>query len=205
MIKQESLNKQKNILKNIDVGAYKVGASNFRSGKFFNYQDIVLGGISNKNIFFNEVPFHYDIAEIEIIIKVNDLDLDNLKENKLDYYLGIECPKVGIENPNGDINLCIEDNCSSGDLLIFSKLIDLNFENVELGVGDNISHSGSLQNLRFTIHEIFLDSLKIIKSNDLPIPKPFWLATGGISNVFPLKKDSLVNFVCEYDNPPGFR
>ena len=127
MIKQESLNKQKNILRSIDVGAYKVGASNFRSGNFFNYPDIVLGGIDNKNIFLNEVPSQYDIAEIEIVIKVDDLDLDNPKENKLDYYLGIECPKVGIENPNGDINLCIEDNCSSGDLLIFSKLTDLNF------------------------------------------------------------------------------
>jgi hypothetical protein len=164
MIKQESLNKQKNILKNIDVGAYKVGASNFRSGKFFNYPGIVLGGISNKNIFFNKVPSHYDIAEIEIIIKVDELDLDNPKENKLDYYLGIECPKVGIENPKGDIKLCVEDNCSSGDLLIFSKLTDLNFENVELQIEENISHSGALKNLRFALHEIFLDSLKIIKS-----------------------------------------
>ena len=197
MIKQESLNKQKNILKNIDVGAYKVGASNFRSGKFFNYPGIVLGGIHKKNIFFNKVPSRYDIAEIEIIIKVDDIDLDNPKENKLDYYLGIECPKVCIENPNGDISLCVEDNCSSGDLLIFSKLTNLNFKNVELGIGDNISHSGTLKNLRYTLHEIFLDSLKIIKSNDLPIPEPFWLATGGISDVFPLKKDSLVSFIYE--------
>lgn len=197
MIKQESSNKQKSILKSIDVGAYKVGASNFRSGKFFNYPGIVLGGIESKNIFFNKVPYQYDIAEMEIIIKVDSLDLDNPKENKFDYYLGIECPKVCIENPNGDINLCVEDNCSSGDLLIFSKLTDLNFKNVKLVIGDNIFHSGTLQNLRFTIHEVFLDSLKIIKSNDLPIPNPFWLATGGISDVFPLKKDTLINFIYE--------
>ena len=51
MIKQDSRNKQKNILKSMDVGAYKVGASNFRSGNFFNYPGIALGGINNKNIF----------------------------------------------------------------------------------------------------------------------------------------------------------
>ena len=197
MINQDSFDKQRNILKTISVGAYKVGASNFRSGKFFNYPGIVLGGINNKNIFFNKVPSEYDIAEIEIIIKVDDLYLDNRKENKLDYYLGIECPKVGIENPKGDINLCVEDNCSSGDLLIFSKLTDLNFENIELQIEENITHSGTLKNLRFTLHEIFLDSLKIIKSNDFTIPKPFWLATGGVSDVFPLKKDSLINFIYE--------
>ena len=197
MIKQKSFNIQKNTLKNIAVGAYKVGASNFRSGKFFNYQSIVLGGIESKNIFFNQIPFNYNIAEIEIIIKVDELNLDNFKKNKLDYFLGIECPKVGIKNPEGDINLCVEDNCASGDLLIFSKLTDLNFEKVELKGGGNSSHSGTLKNLRFTLHEIFLDSLKIVKNNGLPIPKPFWLATGGISDVFPLKKDSLVNFVYE--------
>lgn len=197
MIKQDSLNKQKIILKNISVGAYKVGASNFRSGEFFNYSSIILGGIDSTNIFFNKLPSDYDIAEIEIIIKVNDLDHNNLKENKLDYYIGIECPKIGINNPNGDINLCIEDNCSSGDLLIFSKLSDLNFKNVKLRIDDNIYHMGTTKNLRFTLREIFLDSLKIIKSNDLPIPNPFWLATGGISDVFPLKKDSLVNFLYE--------
>ena len=197
MINQKSLNKQKILLKNITVGAYKVGASNFRSGEFFNYPGIILGGINIKNIFINKIPFHYDIAEIEIIIKVDDLDLNNLKENSLEYYIGIECPKVSIKNPNGDINLCVEDNCSSGDLLIFTKLIDLNFKKVDLTIGDNIYHSGTLQNLRFTLHKVFLDSLKIIKSNDLPIPKPFWLATGGISDVFPLKKDSLVSFIYE--------
>jgi len=197
MIKQDSLNKQKIILKNISVGAYKVGASNFRSGDFFNYSSIILGGIDNTNIFYNKVPSDYDIAEIEIIIKVDDLDLNNPKRNKLNYYLGIECPKVGIENPKGNINLCVEYNCSSGDLLIFSKLIDLNFEKVELYIKENISHLGTLKSLRFTLNEIFLDSIKIIKSNDLPVPKPFWLATGGISNVFSLKKDSFVEFIYE--------
>ena len=113
----------------------------------------------------------------------------------MEYYFGIECPKICIENPKGDINLCIEDNCSSGDLLIFSKLTDLNFENVELRIEDNISHFGALKNLRFTFLEIFTESLKIISDNDFPVPESFWLATGGISDVFPLKNDSLLNFL----------
>ena len=46
---------QRKFLQNKEISAYKVGASNLTSKNFFNTNNIIIGGIEEKNIYKNEI------------------------------------------------------------------------------------------------------------------------------------------------------
>ena len=61
---------QRKFLKDKKIVAYKVGASNLISKNFFKTENIIVGGIQQKNIYKNEVVKNYQTAEIEVIVKI---------------------------------------------------------------------------------------------------------------------------------------
>ena len=105
---EDAYRQQKELNKEKDIAAYKVGASNFRSAEAFEFQDIIVGGIERSRIFFNEIPKSYSIGELEIIFKV-DLPVESPRRFKTrEVFLGIECPEFRIENPNNSVLTCIK-------------------------------------------------------------------------------------------------
>ena len=185
--------------KDKNIGAYKVGGSNKESSNFFNNDNILLGAISAENIFYNKVPKNYPIAELEIIIK---LKVTNAREYSYEieaYHWGIECPYSPVENPTGDPFICICDNCSAGDLLIFDEISLKSFPVAKLFADSKLKSIGDLNKLVFPIEKIILKTIAIIKEHKLPFEKgPMYISSGGISKVFKLNKHENLRLV--WDN-----
>ena len=179
-----------------DIAAYKVGASNFRSSVAFNFDGILVGGIEYSNIFFDQIPFNYELSELEIVCKI---ELDPMVPNSArisETYLGLECPKIGIENTDNSPLITVLDNCSAGDLIIFKETLNLSFSKVQVRLGKSSEKiSGEIENLRFSVDEIITRTLNIIEQYDLPKRDQFFVATGGITDTFQLKQGESVDFV----------
>ena len=181
---------QKKFLLNKKITAYKVGASNSSSKKFFNTNNIIIGGIEERNIYKNEIKKNYDIAELELVLKIQYSSKDLNKFKVLKTYIGIECPLPDIQNEKGSEFICVADNCSSGDLILIEEIKDTNIKNFDLLIFDKtnkLSISASLDNLVYSIDEIISKTLNIIENYDLPSNKEFFVSTGGISENFSLK------------------
>jgi len=183
---------QKKILLGKVIGCYKVGASNYSSGKFFGTDEIIVGGIESKNIFFSKIRKDYSIAELELVVKIrvsNDIECGY---EILNQYLGIECPIIEVDNPHGDMTLCIADNCSSGDLIILDEYDGDYDEKLAIFVNDVEVTKGDFDSLRFPVKKIICKTLSIIENNSLPLGKEIYIATGGLTATFPLNnKDQL--------------
>lgn len=189
--------KQKNFTQSKNIKAYKVGASNYRSANFFGYEGILLGGLDDSCIYRDKVTKNYSIAEVEIITKILITDCGT-NFDIIDYYVGIECPNVGLPNPSGSPFTCITDNCSAGDLLMYQKLYYLDFEKVSVYVNNEYLTSGIMSNLKYSITNIVNEAFKIIKEFDLPFQsKELFIATGGITDTFSLNANAQVEIRCE--------
>jgi len=181
---------QKKFLLNKKISAYKVGASNSSSKKFFNTNNIIIGGIEERNIYKNEIKKNYDIAELELVLKIQYSFKDPNKFKVLKTYIGIECPLPEIQNEKGSEFICVADNCSSGDLILIEEIKGTNIKNFDLLILDKTNKfkiSASLDNLVYSIDEIISKTLNIIENYGLPSYKEFFVSTGGISENFSLK------------------
>tara|TARA_B100001093_G_C26680287_1_gene950109 strand:+ start:353 stop:952 length:600 start_codon:yes stop_codon:yes gene_type:complete len=188
---------QKNHTENKNIIAYKVGASNHRSANFFGYEGLLLGGLDKSCIHKKNVTKNYDIAEVEIISQILMTDCGD-GYHTLGHYIGIECPNVVLPNPSGDPVICIADNCSAGDLLLFQNLDHLDFENVKIYSNSELLCSGVIGNLKYSNAYIVSEAFRIIREFDLPVSsREIFIATGGITDVFPLRAGSLVEIKCE--------
>lgn len=189
--------KQKDFTLRKNITAYKVGASNHRSANFFGYEGILLGGLDDSSIYSKKITKNYPIAEVEIITKILITDCGS-KFDIVDHYVGIECPNVGLPNPSGSPFICIADNCSAGDLIMFQKLYFLDFEKVSVYVNSEYLTSGAMSNLKYSITNIVNEAFKIIKEFDLPLKsKELFIATGGITDTFSLNENAQVEIRCE--------
>lgn len=181
---------QRKFLQNKEISAYKVGASNLTSKNFFNTNNIIIGGIEEKNIYENEIKKNYHVAELEIIVKIQ-YNLKNPNKFKvLKTYIGIECPLPDIQNETGSEFICIADNCSSGDLILIEEIKNTNIKTFDLIGSDKnkkFKINANLDRLVYSIDEIILKTLNIIKNYNLPSNKEMFVSTGGISENFSLK------------------
>ena len=188
---------QKKFTKNNNVTAYKVGASNHRSAKFFNYDEIILGGLDDSCIYFERIPKNYQVAEVEIVIKILISECNN-NYKILGNYVGIECPQIMVDNPGGSAIVCVADNCSAGDLIIFQEVSETRFDSIKVFRNGEFLVHGSKNNLKFEINEIIEKTLLIIKEYELPLSsREFYIATGGITDVFSLSAGDLVEILYE--------
>jgi len=189
--------KQKDYTQRKNITAYKVGASNHRSANFFGYEGILLGGLDNSCIYGDKVSKNYSVAEAEIITKILITDCGT-NYDVIDHFVGIECPNVVLPNPGGCPFICIADNCSSGDLLVFQKLHHLDFDRVSVYANSELLTSGVMSNLKYSITNIVNEAFRIIKEFDLPLEsKEIFIATGGITDTFSLSANSQVEIRCE--------
>ena len=188
---------QRKYLLKKDISGYKIGASNHKSAEFFSTDQIILGGIEGQNIFHEEVPYSYDVAEIEIIYKIR-IDLTNKKFNVLNKFIGIECPFQDIKNPTGSEFICITDNCSAGDLIILEEIKDDTFTNVRVYFDKKTIVDGSQSNLKYSCCEIINKAIKIIDKYDLPSQNELYIATGGISDTFQINPTNKFRLEYEY-------
>lgn len=180
-----------------NITAYKVGASNYRSAEFFQYEGILLGGIDIHSIYYNKILKNYSKAEAEIITKISISECGTTF-NIVDSFIGIECPFSVLPNPDGSPLICIADNCSAGDLIVFQKLHNLEFEQVSIFVDDELLISGAMSNLKYPITNIVKKAFSIIKEFNLPLSsKEILLATGGITDIFQLNAGAKVEIICE--------
>ena len=181
---------QKKFLQNKEISAYKVGASNLTSKKFFNTNNIIIGGIEEKNIYKNEIKKDYQVAELEVILKIQ-YNLKNPDKFKvLNTYIGIECPLPEIQNEKGSEFICIADNCSSGDLILIKEIKNADIKTFDLIVFDKNKQfkiKANLEMLVYSIDEIILKTLNLIKDYNLPSNKEIFVSTGGISEIFSLE------------------
>lgn len=178
------------------IGAYKVGGSNSRSADFFGYCDVLLGAISIDNIFYSQIPKDYSAAELEIVARIRVTNSEIGSYSIEGYYWGIECPFISVDNKHGDPWICICDNCSAGDLLIFEE-IPLNWINgVEIKSGNKVKAVGNIESLIYPVEEIIEKSFAIIKNHHLPLQDGIlYIASGGITDVFQLKKNENLRIV----------
>ena len=178
--------------------AYKVGASNYRSAKFFNYTDVIVGSICADNVYFNAVPMDYSVAELEVVVKVLITDSKIGAYATESFHLGIECPFISVDNEHGDARVCIADNCSSGDLLIFDSVEFGAFTTVNIFSGNELKAVGNVNNLLWSVDEIVERTFDVIRVNNLPINDGhLYIASGGITEVFGLIKNENLRFEIE--------
>jgi len=188
---------QKKYTQKNKVIAYKVGASNYRSSEFFGCEDILLGALDRDCVYYNKILKDYPLAEVEVVSKI--LISDSGKEYEvLEHFLGIECPEIVVDNPDGSPFICVADNCSAGDLIIFQKLDDIEFEIISVYADGDLLISGAMDNLKFAIDDIIERTFDLIKIHDLPLSsREMLIATGGITDVFPLEAGMKVEINCE--------
>ena len=178
--------------------AYKVGASNHRSAEFFDYSDVLLGSICADNVHFSSVPMDYSIAELEIVVKVLVTDSQIGAYVTDSFHLGIECPFVAVENEHGDPAVCIADNCSSGDLLIFDSVVLGTCAVFNVFSGNYLKAVGNVGNLLWSVNEIVERAFSVIIENNLPLDNgELYIASGGITDVFQLTKNENLRFEIE--------
>lgn len=191
---------QKKYLKNKKIRAYKVGASNKSSQNFFNTSSIIIGGIEEKNIYKNIIKKDYPIAELEIAVKVQYDSKAKTKTRILNKYIAIECPHSDIENKEGSKFICIADNCSSGDLILLKKIneIDLKQFNLTISEGENkLNIDADISRLVYPIEAIINQTIDLIERHKLPFHEELYISTGGISNIFSLKKSNTLSLDCK--------
>ena len=181
---------QRKFLKDKKIVAYKVGASNLISKNFFKTENIIVGGIQQKNIYKNEVVKNYQTAEIEVIVKIQHNFKDPKNYKILKTFIGIECPLPDIKNEIGSEFICIADNCSSGDLILIKEIKDTNIKTFDLIVSDintKFKVNADLARLIYSVDEILIRTLDLIYKHNLPTDKEVFVATGGISDNFSLQ------------------
>ena len=187
---------QRKYLKNKDIHAYKVGASNLSSKIFFGTTSIIIGGIEKKNIYKNSIKKNYPIAELEIAIKVKYDSKAKTKIKILNYYVAIECPSIDIENKEGSEFICIVDNCSSGDLILLDEVDKINFDKFNLTISeedcDTDVVNADINRLVYPIKTIINQTIDLIEHHKLPFNNEFYISTGGISDIFSLKSYNTV-------------
>ena len=187
---------QKKFLRGKEIIAYKVGASNHRSANFFRCDDIIVGGLEASSIHYGTINKEYPIAEAEIVSKVRLLNTGNTVNFEIiEHYLGIECPTQLVDNPNGSDFVCVADNCSAGDLIVFDTKVPDTISRIELLINDDISLIGSSDNLRYSNFEIVQKTLATMREYELPLANDnVLIATGGLTDVFSLKKSDRVSW-----------
>jgi len=189
---------QKKFLHNKTIAAYKIGASNHQSASFFSSDEIIIGGIEHNNIFLNEIPYNYDIAEVEIIYKILITSIEKKEYTLLNKFIGLECPFPYIDNAHGSKFICIADNCSAGDLIILEELQNRPLSKVKIGFNNNQTIIGNPNNLLYSCDEIVDQALEIIYKNDLPFEDEIYIASGGISETFAVKTSKSYQLEYEY-------
>lgn len=180
------------------IGAYKVGGSNYRSAEVFKHSDVILGSICQENVHFGVVPMDYSIAELEIVAEV--LVTDPKKGTYIieAFHLGIECPFVTVDNEQGNPAVCIADNCSSGDLLIFDSIEMGTFKTINVFTGNELKAVGNIGNLLWSVNEIVDRTFSIIIENSLPLDNgKLYIASGGVTDVFQLSKNEVLRYEFE--------
>lgn len=182
---------QRKYLKNKDIYAYKVGASNLSSKNFFSATSIIIGGIEQKNIYKDKIKKNYPIAELEIAIKVRYDSKAKTKIKILNYYVAIECPSIDIENKEGSEFICIADNCSSGDLILLDKVDNISFDKFNLIISGEDYYknvvNADMNRLVYSIDTIINQTIDLIEYHKLPFNNEFYISTGGVSDIFSLK------------------
>lgn len=187
---------QKKFLGERVVGCYKVGGSNYRSAAFFGIDHIILGGIEKKNIFFNRSK-SYLTTELELIVKVK-MNVGLHKGSQiLESYVGLECPNSDIDNPEGSPFVCIADNCASGDLVLLKEYSGDYSEKFSVCVNDRVVIRGSFDALKFPVENIICDAISLIQKHHLPHEDEIYIATGGLTNTFPLSANDMVEVEIE--------
>ena len=177
------------------ITAYKVGASNFRSGDFFGCDEVLLGGIPANCVFEHEVTRDYKIAELEIMIRVRLTIGARLRFEILDHCIGFECPEIMVENPDGDPFVCIAENCAAGDLLIYDSVDPSDLGSVRVFKNGKIFQLGLMANLRYDLKSIVEMTVATIDRHRLPCAsEELWIATGGITGVFPIERGDRFEF-----------
>lgn len=174
-----------------NITAYKVGASNLRSANFFNSNEFLLGGIEESCIFHHVVTKDYPIAEVELVCK---LQIDTTGCEICEWYLGVECPEVVVENPRGSAFICVADNCAAGDLIIFERVSpEMNHE-IKVFINNDLRVIGHIDALVQPARAIVDVTLELIEKYGLPVQNLSWIATGGLTETFDLKKGDRLRF-----------
>ena len=185
---------QKKFLANKKISAYKVGASNFRSSDFFGFDGILLGGIENQCIFYHDISKDYPVAEVEVVAKVS---IDSQQPNGYQvegYYLGLECPFLVVDNPEGSPFVCLADNCAAGDLILFQKIDDPMPSHVDVLVNGKTVCEGSYGQMKYSVSDILDATVKLLFDHELPYATTnLYIATGGLTEVFSLKAGDQVS------------
>jgi len=186
---------QRKYLNGKDIAAYKVGASNFRSAEYFNFDGILLGGIERKNIYSTTIEKTYPVAEVEIICRVA------IRDNGfevLSHSIGVECPELVVENPDGSPFVCVADNCAAGDLILFQEVSSDFYKFVKVFRNGELVTIGSSENMKFPVGKIISETIALINKFSLPLAKSeLLIATGGLTDVFSLDANDKLEIVCE--------
>ena len=81
---------------------------------------------------------------------------------------------------------------------MFQKLHHLDFERVSVHADGELLASGVMSNLKYPITNIVKEAFRIIKEFNLPLgSKEILVATGGITDVFPLDAGAQLEIICE--------
>lgn len=187
------------IIESMSVGAVKVGGSNQESNSFFCHDEYILGFLPKAAVFDRIVKANYELAEIEVIFKVcfSADNIGRLNYQVIDTYLGVECPRPGAEYQKALVIDAIGDNCGAHALLLLEKI-----ESSMRVMGDLfINHSGSkvvfdAERLIGPPHEILERTLEMLRNMAPSLSGvELYIATGGISDVFTLRKGDLLTVV----------
>ena len=183
---------QSNITSSQYISGYKVGCSNAQSRKLYDTNEICIGGIPKNNIYFKRINKDYEICEIEVICEV-EINLTNKLFKIINYYIGLECPKLS-NLPTNSFSSLIKENCLAGDLIIFDEIELSEIDTAICNINKFTEINFSLDSLVYGVDEIVTRSIEIINEFNLPINNQLYISTGGISETFKLNKEDEINF-----------
>ena len=189
---------QRQLVAGVEIGAVKAGATNDSSAHALQYDGVLIGCIEKSRIFFNTVPKDFDLAEVEIVCAVRVAADGSREYEVLAEYIGIECPQVSTQEPVKDAVSCIESNNSAGDLLLFGPRLPDVWSHIDVYRNGVWLARAHLAALKFRVEDIVKEAVSSVYCHELFSGNEFYVATGGLSDIFTLKAGDGITF--EYDN-----
>jgi hypothetical protein len=185
---------QKQIASNLNIGAWKLGGTNFTSQKAFKTKSPYFGPIKKENIIHAcdskiDLTLENSPGELEIIAKVINIDKNNIEKPYVyELYWGIEYPTSLFDFPSAGLPLLIADCCAAGHLIIGPKIENTAvLEETSFYVqSGEFRLFGDVSQLTHSVDDILNILVENLKGLNLDLEVGQFIATGGMSACVPL-------------------
>lgn len=187
------------VLKNdLPIAGWKIGGTNKPSQLAFGASSLFFGPLLSTQVFSYPVtkilpPVEKKRIEVEIAVRIN------VRSNSItEWTLALEFPQL-TGDPTSDLSLpmLIADHCGAGALYVGrsrnpSELVSARTSEIALSVNGEALERFSIRNLTTVPEAIAQEFLSLTRKIGFKVDSSHWIATGGMSSLFDIEKDSII-------------